>query len=194
MTNAELKKIMEGSGLSAEEISKFQAKFDAEKITETVENASCASEAFKALHELYPELEIENLKKQCDFMMGQIAAAVEESKKKGPVELSNEELENVAGGGIFSDIGNWFKNNWKTILVGAAVLVACAAVVALTMGAGGALIGGVGAVIYGTDTFLAGAAFGASIGASAGACLGTMSGVIADIAGAAQGLVDQYWS
>ncbi len=194
MTNVEVKKIMEESGISAEDIKKFQNKFDAEKITETVNNASSASEAFNALNKLYPELKVENLKKQCDFMMDQTLAALEEAKKKGPTELSQEELENVAGGGFFSDVGNWFKNNWKTILVGAAVLVACAAVVALTMGAGGALIGGVGAVIYGTDTFLAGAAFGASIGASVGACLGTMSGVIADIAGAPKGLVEKYWS
>ena len=194
MTNAELKKIMEGSGLSAEEISKFQAKFDAEKISEVVNNASCASEAIKALHELYPELKVEELKKQSDFMMGQIAAAVEENKKKGPLELSTEELENVAGGGFFSDVGNWFKNNWKTILVGAAVVVAVAAATALTVGAFGAVVSGVSAVIFGTDTFLAGAAFGASVGMGAGACIGTMMGIIADCAGGAQGLVDQYWS
>lgn len=194
MTNAELKKIMEGSGLSAEEIGKFQAKFDAEKITETVENASCASEAFQALYELYPELEIEKLKKQCDFMMTQIAAAVEESKKKDPVELSTEELENVAGGGFFSDVGNWFKNNWKTILVGAAVVVAVAAASALTAGAFCAVVGGVCISMSGAGTFLAGAAFGASVGLGAGACFGALMGVVADCAGAAQGLVDQYWS
>ena len=194
MTNAELKKIMEESGLSAEEISKFQDKFDAEKITETVENASCASEAFKALYELYPELEIEKLKKQCDFMMTQIAAAVEESKKKGPVELSKEELENVAGGGIFSDIGNWFKDNWKAILIGAAVIVAGAAISAAMLGVGGALLSGVSAVLFGTDTFLAGAAFGASVGATAGAVFGGIGGIFADALGLPKDLADKYWS
>ena len=185
---------MKESGLSSEDIKNFQNKFDAEKITEVVNNASCASEAFKAINELYPDLKVEELKKQSDFMMGQIAAAVEEAKKKGPVELSTEELENVAGGGFFSDVGNWFKNNWKTILVGAAVVVAVAAASALTAGAFCAVVGGVCISMSGAGTFLAGAAFGASVGLGAGACFGTLMGVVADCAGAAQGLVDQYWS
>ena len=194
MTNVEVKKIMKESGLSSEDIKNFQNKFDAEKITEVVNNASCASEAFKAINELYPDLKVEELKKQSDFMMGQIAAAVEEAKKKGPVELSTEELENVAGGGFFSDVGNWFKNNWKTILVGAAVVVAVAAASALTAGAFCAVVGGVCISMSGAGTFLAGAAFGASVGLGAGACFGALMGVVADCAGAAQGLVDQYWS
>ena len=194
MTNAEYRKILEENGISAEDIKKIQDKFDAEKITETVENAVSPDEAFKALHDLYPELKIEELKKQSDFMMGQIAAAVEEAKKKGTIELTTEELDSVAGGGIFSDIGNWFKNNWKVILVGAAVIVACAAASALMIGAGGALFAGIDAVLTGADTFLNGAAFGASVGASGGAIMGGMCGVVADIAGAAKGFVDAYWS
>lgn len=194
MTNAEYRTILEKNGVSAEDIKKIQGKFDAEKITETVEKAISPQEAFKALHDLYPELKVEELKKQSDFMMGQIAAAVEEAQKKGTIELTTEELDSVAGGGIFSDIGNWFKNNWKTILVGAAIIVAGAACTALMLGAGGALLSGVSAVLFGTDTFLGGAAFGASVGMTAGAVFGTMGGILADVAGGAKSFVDQYWS
>ena len=44
-----------------------------------------------------PELKIEELKKQSNFMMNQLAQAVEEVKKKGPQELTTEELDSVAG-------------------------------------------------------------------------------------------------
>lgn len=194
MTNTEVRKILEKNGLSAQEIKLLQDKFDFEKINDTVKKASNPSEAFEALHKLYPELKVEKLKNQSNFMMSQISAAVDEVKQKGPMELSQEELENVAGGGIFSDIGNWFSNHWKEILVGAAIIVAGAAVTSLTLGAGGALISGVLSVVMGTDTFLAGAAFGASVGAAAGAIFGAGGGLLADVAGGAKSLVDTFWS
>jgi len=147
MTNAEYRKILEDNGIAAADIKKIQYKFDAEKITETVENATSPDEAFKALHDLYPELKVEELKKQSNFMMNQLAQAVEEVKKKGSVELTAEELDCIAGGGIFSDIGNWFSNNWKKILVGAAIFLV--SVAAFTVGgaalglAGGAILGAI---------------------------------------------------
>ena len=128
MTNAELKKIMEGSGLSAEEISKFQAKFDAEKITEIVESSSTPKEAFKNLHSFYPEIETQKLQDQMDFVQGQIEAATNGHNNCKTIELTENELSMVSGGGL----GSWFKNNWKKILIGIGVAVAFSADTPLT--------------------------------------------------------------
>ncbi|MBQ7539444.1 MAG: hypothetical protein IJT42_10810 [Treponema sp.] len=46
---------------------------------------------------MHPELKVEELKKQSDFLMGQIAQSVEEAKKKGPQELTTEDLDSIAG-------------------------------------------------------------------------------------------------
>ena len=124
MTNEEMKQALAKGGVSTADIEKISSKYDAEKITEIVEAASSPKEAFENLHAFYPELEVEALQKQCDFVMEQIEAAMKEKKKNEAVELTEEELENVAGGGFFSSIGDWFKDNWKTVAIGAAIVVA----------------------------------------------------------------------
>ena len=56
MTNAELKEAFGKIGVSAEETNKVLERFDAEKISEIVEEANTPEEAFEAIHKAYPEL------------------------------------------------------------------------------------------------------------------------------------------
>ena len=72
MTNEEIKEVLVSSGVSAAEIEKIQGKFNLEKITEIVEAASSPDEAFSSLHKFYPELEIEKLHEECNFVVDQI--------------------------------------------------------------------------------------------------------------------------
>ena len=140
MTNEEMKMALAKGGVAEADIEKVSDKFDAEKITEIVEGASSPKEAFENLHAFYPELEVEKLQKQCDFIQEQVEAAMKERKQNEPVELTEDELENVAGGGWFDSVGNWFKENWKTVAIGAAIVVGTA-LVCTGIGAGvGALI------------------------------------------------------
>ena len=108
MTNEEMKMEFAKSGVAEAEIEKISEKYDAEKITELVEAANTPEEAFTAIHAFYPELEVEALQKQCDFVMEQVEAAMNEQKQKQnvPMELTEEELDNVAGGGFFDSIGD----------------------------------------------------------------------------------------
>ncbi len=131
MTNEEMKMALAKDGLTAADIEKISEKYDAEKITEIVEAASTPKEAFAAIHAFYPELEVEALQKQCDFVMEQVEAAMNEQKQNVPMELTEEELDNVAGGGFFDSVGSWFKKNWKQVAVGAALIVAGTALVAV---------------------------------------------------------------
>ena len=126
MTNEEMKMALAKGGVAEADIEKVSDKFDAEKITEIVEGASSPKVAFENLHAFYPELEVEKLQKQCDFVQQQVEASLKEQKQSEAVELTEEELENVAGGGWFSDVGSWFKNNWKAVAVGAAIVVGTA--------------------------------------------------------------------
>ncbi len=133
MTNEEMKMEFAKSGVAEADIEKVSEKFDAEKITELVEVANTPEEAFAAIHAFYPELEVEALQKQCDFVKEQVEAAINEQKQKQnvPMELTEEELDNVAGGGFFDSVGSWFKKNWKQVAVGAALIVAGTALVAV---------------------------------------------------------------
>ena len=134
MTNEEMKMAFAKSGVAEADIEKISDKFDAGKITEIVEAANTPKEALEALHAFYPELEVEALQKQCDFVKEQVEAAINEQKQKQnvPMELTEEELDNVAGGGFFDSVGSWFKNNWKKILIGIGVAVAFSADTPLT--------------------------------------------------------------
>ena len=139
MTNAEVRETFGKMGLSAEDTDKVLERFDAEKITEIVEGTNSPDEAFEAIHKAYPELEAGKMKEQLDFIREQMEAAAKEHKEKNPVELTEGELEKVAGGGFWGDVGAWFKKNWKAVAVGAAIVV------------GAALIGtGIGAAIGST--------------------------------------------
>ena len=198
MTNEEMKKALAKGGVSTADIEKVSDKFDAEKITELVEAASTPEEAFAAIHAAYPELAVSELEKQCDFMREQFEATLKEQKKGETVELSEDELDNVSGGGFFGDVGNWFKNNWKAVAVGAAIVVGTALIctgigagagAAITYVTGSAIIKSAGiALITPTLTSLANAACisvltgtGAAIGAGVGAGIG--AGVTGALAG-----------
>ena len=191
MTNEEMKMAFAKSGVSTADIEKISEKYDAEKITELVEAANTPEEAFAAIHAVYPELAVSELEKQCDFMREQFEATLKEQKQGETVELSEDELDNVSGGGFFGDVGNWFKNNWKAVAVGAAIVVACVATVA-TAGAGAGLVGGV--IAWGASSFgvggslstlaamgtaaigLTGVTTATAIGAGVGAAVGAGAG------------------
>ncbi|WP_296686044.1 hypothetical protein [Treponema sp. UBA3813] len=198
MTNEEMKRALTQSGMATAEIEKVSEKYDAEKITELVETANTPEEAFAAIHAFYPELEVEALQKQCDFVKEQVEAALNEQKHNEPMELTEDELDNVAGGGFFDSVGSWFKNNWKAVAVGAAIVVGTALIctgigagagAAITYVTGSAIIKSAGiALITPTLTSLANAACisvltgtGAAIGAGAGAAIG--AGVTGALAG-----------
>ncbi|WP_296686037.1 hypothetical protein [Treponema sp. UBA3813] len=199
MTNEEMKRALAQSGMATAEIEKVSEKYDAEKITELVETANTPEEAFAALHAVYPELEVEALQKQCDFVKEQVEAAINEQKQKQnvPMELTEEELDNVAGGGFFDSVGSWFKNNWKAVAVGAAIVVG-AALVCTGVGAGvgaaityftsHAALSAMGASLsYSTFALVAGytctpilTGTGAAIGAAVGTAVGgTVTGALA---------------
>lgn len=126
MTNEEMKEILVKGGASVADVEKAQERFDADKITEIVEAANSPEEAFENLHTFYPELEVKKLQEQCDFIMEQVEASFKEQKQAEPMELTEDELENVAGGGFWGSVGNWFKKNWKAVAIGAAVAVGVA--------------------------------------------------------------------
>ena len=110
MTNKEVKTILAKSGVTEETIEKVQGKFDFEKITEIVESANNPKEAMTNLHAFYPELEVSKLEEQMDFVQEQFEAASKENhNKKEATELTEDELDKVAGG---SAVGDFFCNNW----------------------------------------------------------------------------------
>ena len=198
MTNEEMKKALAKGGVAEADIEKISEKYDAEKITELVEAANTPEEAFAVIHEFYPELEVAEMQKQCDFVKEQVEAALNEQKHNEPMELTEDELDNVAGGGFFDSVGSWFKNNWKAVAVGAAIVVGTALIctgigagagAAITYATGSAIIKSAGiALITPTLTSLANAACisvltgtGAAIGAGVGAGIG--AGVTGALAG-----------
>jgi len=192
MTNEEMKMALTKDGLTAADIEKVSEKFDAEKITEIVEAASTPKEALEALHAFYPELEVEALQKQCDFVMEQVEAAMNEQKQKQnvPMELTEEELDNVAGGGFFDSVGGWFKKNWKKVAIGAAIVVGAALIcTGVGAGIGSTIVAGTVNIVHTTATAIItefgvdvmatgiGAAIGAGVGAAVGgAVVGGLAG------------------
>ena len=100
---------------------------------------------------------------------------------------TEDELENVAGGGVFDAIGDFFKNNWKKILIGAAIVVGVAALGALTFGVGMAGMGALMAVVEGGMAVGAAAAAGGTAGVTVGAVIGGILGITYAI-----GSRDQY--
>lgn len=82
MTNPEMEAILTKGGISAEDVEKISGKFDVEKITEIVEASSSPKDAFEAIHSFYPELEVEKLQAQMDFVKDQIDSAISEQNKK----------------------------------------------------------------------------------------------------------------
>ncbi|WP_296321871.1 hypothetical protein [Treponema sp. UBA3813] len=199
MTNEEMKMALAKGGVSTADIEKVSDKFDAEKITEIVETASTPKEALEALNAFYPELEIEKMQEQMDFVQSQFEAAVKGEKSGEAVELTEEELDNVAGGG-FCD---WWSRNWKTVAIGAAILAGtvliCTGVGAI---AGSFVTASAASAAAGTGaTLVEGGIIGGSITVdtlistgvltatgAAGAAAGTMAGTGAAVGAAIGGL------
>lgn len=168
MTNEEMKAVLAKAGVAESEIENVSNKFDAEKITEIVEAASTPKEAFEKLHAFYPELAVEEMQKQCEFIQDQFEAATNAKMEKESVELTENELEMVCGGGI----GDWFKKNWKTVAAVAAVAVGAALVVT-----------GVGCLVAAAGMALAAPAVGGA-GVAAGIANLAFGGMGAGVAGA----------
>nr|MCR4632145.1 Blp family class II bacteriocin [Treponema sp.] len=114
-------------------IQEFDEKYDMEEISLLVDQASNPEEAIDFIHKLYPELQVEEIKKQCEFIAQQLKA--EQDSEKGEIqELTEEELSNVAGGGLF----DWFDDlsyGWQCVVKGAVAGVVAAAAVAVVVGA-----------------------------------------------------------
>ncbi len=162
MTNMEMKTILEKNGLSAADVEKISGKYDAEKITELVESSACPREAFEKIHQFYPEVEVAELEKQMDFVQSQLEAAWNTENKEEVQELSENELDMVAGGGFFS----WISDNWQKVAVGVTTGILCAA----TCGVGGMLLGaGLACAFVGTSAAItAGGIIGGCVGAGVG--------------------------
>jgi len=188
MANTEMKKIWKDLGLTDEGVKKMEERYDLDLMKEIVGAAKTPKEAFENLHAVYPELEVSEMEKKCDFYKDQIDQCLKE-KAVEKSELSDSELESVAGGGFFSSIGDWFCDNWKAVAISAAIVVGTVA----TAGALGAGIGAVAGVFswgyacFGTSccigTILAGGFMtltgvttativGTAVGAAAGAAAG----------------------
>ena len=102
---------------------KISKKVDAEKLTEIVEKAKDPKTAIKGICKLYPEFNAKEMEEKLDFMAGQLQNSADEKKSAQPAELTENELEMVAGG---SSAGDWFSKNWKTLLLGMAIGVGAA--------------------------------------------------------------------
>lgn len=78
MTNFQLKTALVKAGLKKEKISEFQYNFDVERISLVVEASSCPEIAFSAIHQIYPDLEAEELKSLCGFSKERFTYSVKE--------------------------------------------------------------------------------------------------------------------
>jgi len=200
MTNAEMKKALKTLGVKEADAKKVEKELDAEKLTAAVEKAGSPEEAIKAVAKACPSINAKELKKRYEFVSGQSAELNEAAKKlKKPMELNEGELEQVAGG---SAVGDWFKNNWKGIVIGLAVGLVLGAItggVGMLAAAGSAEAGSFGAALGTLAAQPLGAAFGGllttgvaltgSMGAAAvGIAAGAMVGGAA-IGGAVGGFV-----
>lgn len=128
-----------------------------------------------------------------DFVHGQFEAAMKEKKIMETTELSETELDNVVGGGWFS---NWWSNNRKTVAINAAIVVGAAlvctgvgaiagsfitvsAATAATSGATAVAGGFIGGEVSIAAALAAGTTTMAASGAAAGAATGGLMGMIA---------------
>lgn len=144
MTNEEMTTFLARNGIAAADIEKIQETIDIEKISYIVEAASSPESAFEAIHAFYPDLEVEELQKQCDFVLKQVELSMKEQNNMAAIELTEDELEMVSGGGLFDSIGTWFKENWRAVAVTASI---AAGAILVASGAGvlvGAAVTGVG--------------------------------------------------
>ena len=192
MTNEDLKTVLIENGVAEKDYEKIADKVDVSKISQIVEATSSPKEAFEALHAFNPALEIEELQKKCDFVIEQARTAAMQTKG-ATIELTEQELDSVAGGGLF----DWFSNlspTWKGVIIGVAVGAVCtiafagigtAIAVGLATKAA-SLAGAVGAIGGITSAEAAVAATGVvgttmagfGIGVAAGVTTGALAGVV----------------
>ena len=137
------------------------------------------------------EVMYQKISQKFQISQDKFMAAVEDIKMKTQqvfdrwqqkkAELTEDELDCVVGGSIFSSIGAWWDRNKKTIgkiALAAVVTVGCVAACAVTAGAAGAAVGALGAYIAGSAVTTA-----AITGGVAGAVAGTAIGIKSAITG-----------
>lgn len=117
-------------GASADFIETFEKNFDLAEIQNIIASCDTQDEAFQKLHEKYPVLKIEELKKQFDEYAANMNLS-ENSESEEVVDLEDDALEAVAGGSI----GSWLKKNWAGLAVGVVCTVAGAALGSPMIGA-----------------------------------------------------------
>ena len=191
MTNNELKKALESTGMKAADVEKACDCCRVEKLTKIVEKASSPDEAFKALKKEYPEMDLKSAYSDYDFYTKQVEAAEKQAKNKSAdsqqngkaLELTDAELEMVAGGAG----GSGF--NYKALLVGIAIAIGAAVVGAFAGGTIAALTH-TGAAVASTPVGFGFVGFGAIVakgvilGGAAGVALG--GGVASSLAAPAE--------
>ena len=143
MTNEDFRTVLEQNKFSAQDIEKITARLDSEEIDQIVDAAHSPREAFENIKKSYPEFDVEEALKQMDFVHSQIDIAAKDEKTEGPVELTEEELENIAGGG-------WWSDNWKGLAKAIGKGLLAGAITGFVGGAiGGAIVGGIPGAIFG---------------------------------------------
>lgn len=117
-------------GASADFIETFEKNFDIAEIQKLVVGSDTKEEAFQKIHEKYPVLKVEELKKIFDDYAANMNVA-EDSGSEEVVDLEDDALEEVAGGSI----GSWLKKNWAGLTVAVVCTVAGSALGAPMIGA-----------------------------------------------------------
>ncbi len=144
-----------------------------EKLQTAIENdadfvaANTLEEAYEALKK-YIKMTMEQFKAGYEALKEKVTGLFEEVQAKR--ELSDEELDIVAGGGL----GSWFKKNWKSVAKGVALT-------GLAIVAGGVI----GGAVVGMVATMAGAAAVADGAVLAASVIGGVGTVIASVGGSA---------
>ena len=117
-------------GVDTQALADFETQYGVEEIQKIVASCDTMEEACQKLCEKFPSLKYEDLKKQFDEYVAKAQENDGDSESEEIVDLDEDDLEAVAGGGI----GSWLKKNWAGLVVGAAVTVACTAIGAPMLG------------------------------------------------------------
>lgn len=171
------KKIKEVA-ITKEDVKKASEKYDVSKFAEIINQSSSPEEAFKAIHDLYPEFEIDLMKRQCECVIDELKESIMENNHASAKELSQEDLESIVGGSIFSDIGKFFKDHWKSILcislIALSAALMCTGIGAMGVGSVEVLL--LPAAVDGIPTLTAMTGFVGGLGLSVGT-YGLMTGI-----------------
>ena len=68
MTSSEMRTILVRKGVAEETIARVTENFDIEKISMIIDAATNPESAFEAIHTFYPELEVEKMQEQMNFL------------------------------------------------------------------------------------------------------------------------------